>query len=164
MPFEQLDWLLSSDILALFISRQKQNDFPFRHGFRRANVCTKQSEGFVKYKKNTKFCLTVMQWRRQDFILFVKSKANCTTQLCLKFSHTTWVVLCKWSTHLRQRRRRCLIYTVHATQIVKVRLHAAICRADSALKNVVNVIWRHRQLAFLTMINIRHIWVASNSR
>jgi hypothetical protein len=27
-------------------------------------------------KKATTFCLTIMQWRRQDFILFVKSKAD----------------------------------------------------------------------------------------
>ena len=40
------------NIIALFTSGQKQNGFPFRSGYRRANVCTKQSCGFAKHEES----------------------------------------------------------------------------------------------------------------
>ena len=41
--------------LALFTSGQKQNGFPYRSGYKRANFCTKRTCRFAKQKNATKF-------------------------------------------------------------------------------------------------------------
>jgi hypothetical protein len=52
--FTQFDRLLSSGYLALFISGQKQNGFPFRSRYRRANFCTIRSCVFAKHEESHK--------------------------------------------------------------------------------------------------------------